>query len=118
MRNIFVISCAVCLALFSTATMNTCAHLISQEPLSNEQKLDQLNEQIKMLKDEKLGYEGRALYNENKAQRIQFIDGEQATAKKLWQIADANRQMAQDIDGKIKELEKQRNDLLRHMKGQ
>lgn len=116
MKNILVVCFAVCLAFSSILTMRTCADLISVQPLPKEQQLDQINELIRVLKDQKLGYEGKALYSENKAQRLQFVDGEQATAKKLWQLAEGNRKMAADIDVKIRELEKQRADLLKSIK--
>jgi hypothetical protein len=76
--------------------------------LSKQEKLAKIDKEIEELQDEKRGFEGQALYHENTAQRLQFIDGELITAKKHFKLADEYRLKAREKEIMIQKLLKQR----------
>jgi len=63
-------------------------------------------EKIDFLKEKKMKYESKAINAENQAQRIQFQEGQLQEAKRLWQEAEINRQISNELQKKIDELEK------------
>jgi len=66
---------------------------------TNQQKID-------FLKEKKLKYESKAINAENQAQRLQFKQGDLQDAKRLWREAEINRQISNELQKKIDELEK------------
>lgn len=70
-----------------------------------EQEVAELDKQITELKEMKRGYESKAVRHINQAQRLQFVQGEQLTAKRYWELAEENKQIAAHIQKDIDELE-------------
>jgi hypothetical protein len=75
-------------------------------------EIDQIDVQIQKLRGMKLGYEAKAIRQENQAQRLQFMNNELSTSKKLWRLADANRAAAQKIQEEIDKLHIKKAQLL------
>ena len=84
----------------------------TQTPTGWEQEVVELDKQITELKEMKLGYESKAVRHINQAQRLQFVQGEQLTAKRYWELAEENKQIAEHIQKDIDELEAQKKSIL------
>lgn len=78
-----------------------------------EEEVQEIECQIEKLKKMKKGYESKALYHENQAERLQFIQQEMQTAKKHWIMAEENRDIAQKIQQDIDKLEEKKQGLLK-----
>jgi hypothetical protein len=75
-------------------------------------KIEDLDMQIKYLEDLKLGLEGRAIRYENQAQRLQFDKDQLLEAKRFWNMADQNRKAAAELEQKIQEKKKERQQVI------
>ncbi len=88
----------------------------NQEPPSQdtEQMTDpkKIDERIKELKVMKRGYDSKAIWHNDQAERLQFDHGQLQLAKKHWKIADANRDVAKKIQSEIELLERQKKALM------
>jgi len=79
----------------------------------HEEEIEEIECQIEKLKSMKKGYESKALYHENQAERLQFIQQEMQTAKKHWIMAEENREIAKKIQKDIDALEEKKQSLLK-----
>ncbi len=79
---------------------------------SNEKKIEQIDRQIESLMDKKRGLESQALRHENQAQRLQFRQGELATAKRHWKIAEEKRVKAAKIQKKVDRLQQKKKQIV------
>lgn len=77
-----------------------------------EEEVAELDKQIEALKKMKRGYESRAIRQINQAQRLQFTQGEQLTAKRYWELAEENKQIAEHIQKDIDQLEAEKKSIL------
>ncbi len=68
----------------------------------------EIDQKIIELKEEKSGYEARALYHESVGERLQFVDGMLLTARKHFRLADENRKKAALIQQEIDDLEQKK----------
>jgi len=84
----------------------------TEAPSGWEQEVAELDKQIEELKEMKRGYESKAVRHINQAQRLQFVQGEQLTAKRYWELAEENKQIAAHIQKDIDELEAQKKSIL------
>ena len=75
-------------------------------------KLEEVDKEIQYLEDLKLGLEGRATRYENQAQRLQFEKDQLIEAKRFWNMADQNRKAATELEKKIIEKKKERQQLM------
>jgi len=64
-----------------------------------------LDKKILELEDMKKGYEAKAIKHANKAERLQFVEGQLQVAKKHWKLADENKKIADEIQKQIDELQ-------------
>lgn len=113
LRRPFFMTLGFFVLIFMTLTFSKQLHRIAAKELPKwQQQLHVLDQQISEFKNMKRGYEARALRHENQAQRLQFINGEYLTAKRHWELAKENRQIAQKIQVDIDRLEAQRKELL------
>ena len=71
-------------------------------------QIEQFNKDIEYLEDLKRGLEGRAIRYENQAQRLQFEKDQQIESRRLWNMAEQNRQAAAELDKKITEKKMQK----------
>lgn len=78
-----------------------------------QEEVQEIECQIEKLQKIKKGYESKALYHENQAERLQFIQQEMQTAKKHWIMAEENREIAKKIQKDIDQLEEKKQELLR-----
>ena len=78
-----------------------------------QDQIEQIDTQIKELKEMKRGYEARALRAENQADRLQFEDHFVLETRRYYRIADENRAKAAKIQEEIDRLEDKRADLLK-----
>jgi glutaredoxin 2 len=81
-----------------------------EEPWQKEIK--EVNQQIEELRRMKIGYEGKATQLENKAQTLQFMQGQLQDSKRLWNAAESNRQIAKKIQNDIDTLEAKKKAIL------
>ena len=80
--------------------------------LSQQERIQTIDAQIRELEEEKKGYEGRALRHEDYAQRQQFQDRVFLESRRHIQLADENRQKAQAVQQEIDELQKEKQTIL------
>lgn len=66
----------------------------------------EVDSQINTLKEKKMGYEKKALFHRSQADRLQFMEGELASAKKHWNLAEYYSHCVEETQKKIDELEK------------
>lgn len=71
-----------------------------------------IDQQIQELENKKLGYEGRALLHEDKAQQLQFNDESYLEARRHNQLADENRAKAEAIQKEIDRLQAEKDKIL------
>lgn len=83
------------------------------EDRSWQEQIREIDAMIEDLEEQKRGYEGRALRQENQAQRLQFSDQEYLTAKRYWQQADQNRAKAKAVQEKIDRLKIEKQKILK-----
>jgi len=76
-------------------------------------QIEQIEAQIKELKEMKRGYEARAIRAENQADRLQFEDHFVLETRRYYRIADENREKAEKIQEEIDRLEAQKAGLLK-----
>ena len=76
-------------------------------------QIEQLDAQIKELKEMKRGYESRAIRAEDQADRLQFEDHFYLETRRYYRIADENRAKAAKIQEEIDRLEAQKAELLK-----
>ncbi|HSW72746.1 MAG TPA: hypothetical protein VLG44_05010 [Chlamydiales bacterium] len=79
----------------------------------HQEEIQEIECQIEKLQKIKKGYESKALYHENQAERLQFIQQEMQTAKKHWIMAEENREIAKKIQKDIDQLEEKKQELLK-----
>lgn len=68
----------------------------------------EIDQRITELREEKRGYEARALYHESVGERLQFVDGELLVARRHFRLAEENRKKAALLQEEIEALEKQK----------
>jgi len=78
-----------------------------------QDQIEQIDAQIKELKEMKRGYVARALRAENQADRLQFEDHFVLETRRYYRIADENRAKAAKIQEEIDRLETLRAGLLK-----
>jgi len=78
-----------------------------------QDQIDQIDAQIKELKEMKRGYEARAIRAENQADRLQFEDHFVLETRRYYRIADENRAKADKIQEEIDRLEAAKSELLK-----
>lgn len=86
-----------------------CAGIIFS--VSNEERAKQIDRQIEELVEIKRGYDGKAVYHANQADRLQFVNGELSNAKKHWVLSDHYNKLSLEVEKKIEELKKERIEL-------
>lgn len=96
------------------ALMRTKGYSSELALFANKQEVKEINCQIKELKEMKRGYAAKALYHESQAIRIQFIKDQLQIAKRHWNIAESNREIASKIQIEIKELKEKKKNFCRH----
>ena len=113
LQKTFFMTLGFFVLIFMTLTFSKHFHHISAKELPKwQQELQAIDQQIIEFQNMKRGYEARALKHENQAERLQFINGEYLTAKRHWELAQENRQIAQKIQADIDRLEQEKRDLL------
>jgi hypothetical protein len=79
---------------------------------TTERQIQEIDGKIDELRKMKRGYEAKALQHESMGQRLQFVEKELLTAKKHWQLADKNRQIARKIEYDIEAYEQKKQELV------
>jgi uncharacterized small protein (DUF1192 family) len=80
---------------------------------ASQMQIEQLDAQIKELKEMKRGYEARAIRAEDQADRLQFEEHFVLETRRYYRIAEINREKAAKIQEEIDRLEAQRSQLLK-----
>jgi hypothetical protein len=70
-----------------------------------QEQIEEIDAQIKELKDMKRGYEARAIRAEDQADRLQFEDHYVLETRRYYRIAEENRMKAQKVQEEIDRLE-------------
>ncbi len=88
-----------------------------EEPLfqicsSKDLQIQQIDQQIKELKEMKRGYEARALRHENQADRLQFDDRTYLEMRRHNQLAAENKAKADAVQKEIDRLEQEKAKIL------
>ena len=78
-----------------------------------EQQVADIDDQIQELEAMKRGYISKALRHEDQAERMQFEDRTWLEARRHWQLAEENREMAAKIQVEIDRLKVRRLEILR-----
>ena len=78
-----------------------------------EQQVAEIDDQIQELEAMKRGYISKALRHEDQAERMQFEDRTWLEARRHWQLAEENREMAARIQVEIDRLKVRRLEILR-----
>ncbi len=81
-----------------------------------QSEIEDLNEQIKDLEDERDKYRARATRAQDQGDRLQFENGMLTDARRYWIAADAYNEVADKIDEQITALKKKRDELLQQKK--
>lgn len=98
---------------FAFFSINKNFHLSAQTQVETwQQEIINIDKQIENLEKMKRGYEAKAIQHANQADRLQFIEGEQETAKRHWKIAEANRDVAKKIQSQIDDLKAKKKAIL------
>ncbi len=109
-----VFFCAVMGFFLSLAAV--CSSSESATPTREEEMqwvdIGKIDQRIAELEQMKRGYESKALYHDNQAQRLQFFEGQFSLAQKHAKLADANRDVAKKIQEEIDMLKARKKDLL------
>ncbi len=108
----FCVTMGFSLALTALSGANKGA---SSTTLSEEMKWDdvgKIDQRIGELRQMKRGYESKAIYHDNQAQRLQFDQGQLSLAQRHMKLADANRDVAKKIQEEIDQLQKRKQALL------
>jgi hypothetical protein len=71
-----------------------------------------IDQRIGELRQMKRGYDSKAIYHDNQAQRLQFDQGQLSLAQRHAKLADANRDVAKKIQEEIDQLEGRKQILL------
>ncbi len=113
MNKAFWMTMAFFLMFLGFFSVNKNFHLSAQTQVESwKQEIINIDKQIEDLEKMKMGYEAKAIQHANEADRLQFIEGELETAKKHWQIAEANRDVAKKIQSQIDELKAKKQAIL------
>jgi len=86
-------------------------HAVAFNEPAWKQQVGGIDEQIQQLEEMKRGYEGRALRHENLAQRLQFQQDELLTARRHWQLAKENREIAEKVQVQIDQLQQKKKSI-------
>lgn len=78
-----------------------------------QMEIEDLNAQIEELEETKRGYEAKAIRHEEQAERLQFEERWFLEAKRHFELAEENREMAKRVQWEIDQLKKRRMLLLR-----
>lgn len=78
----------------------------------DQEEIQQIDAKIEELIEIKRGYEGRAIWAENQADRMQFEDKYTLETRRYYQIAEENRQKAERIQEEIDRLRARKEELL------
>ncbi len=105
MKSKRVLIVTVLLCIFSCS-------FVFAKAASWKQEVMQIDQQIKDLEELKRGYEAKALRLENQAERLQFKNSEYIIAKRYWELADENRQIAKRIQNDIDTLKEKKQELI------
>ncbi len=79
---------------------------------TKEERIAEIDAEIEELKARKRGYEGRALWFENTADREQFTQQYWLETRRLWMLAEENRMMAARMQAQIDALEAEKKKLM------
>lgn len=80
--------------------------------VQNEAKIDSIDQQIQELQDKKHGFEGKAIFHEDQADRLQFNDNTFLETRRHFQLAEENRAKAQAVQQEIDRLQLERSKFL------
>ena len=86
--------------------------LQAEKKLSKAQRVEEIDQQIKELKQAKIGLEGKAVKLENQGQRLQFQEGYLQEAKRALNAAAEFRKNAGEMQRGIDILEAKREELV------
>ncbi|MBF8262889.1 MAG: hypothetical protein HW387_554 [Parachlamydiales bacterium] len=78
-----------------------------------DDRIEQIDGQIKELSDMKRGYEARAIRAEDQANRLQFEDHFVLETRRYYRIAEENREKAAKVQSEIDRLEAERAELIK-----
>lgn len=81
-------------------------------PTASQSEYDDLSQQIKILEDERDKYRAKAARALDQGDRLQFENGMLTDARRYWVLAESYTEIANEIDQKIIELKKRREELL------
>ena len=93
------------LSVFSSSSLVSVLHL----PNNKEIALDQTEQKIQELEDIKRGYESKAIYHENQADRLQFDDNTYLEMRRHNQLAEEYRAKAAAVQKEIDRLKDKSN---------
>jgi len=110
MKSKHVLIGAILLCFFCSAFVFAKA---KEEALSWKQEVTEIDQQIEDLEELKRGYEAKALRLENQAERLQFKNSEYIVAKRYWELADENRQIAKRIQSEIDALKEKKQEIIK-----
>lgn len=77
----------------------------------SKQRIDFLNHKIEELGEIKRGFESKAVYHEEQAQRLQFVEGQLLWAQKHARAAERYSQAADKVQEEIDRLERERAEI-------
>lgn len=83
---------------------------------ATDDRVEQIDREVKELNEMKRGYESRALRAEDQADRLQFEDHFTIETRRFYQIAELNREKAAKIQEEIDRLENEKAQLLKKRK--
>lgn len=83
-----------------------------EAPQTHRELLEQINEEIDLLEDERDKLTARAARLQDKGDRLQFQSGNLSDARRYWKMADAANQIANQIDEKIQQLKEERQTVI------
>ncbi len=89
---------------------------LSSRDLRTEE-IRQIDEEIRELKEKKRGFEARALWAEDQAERMQFEERFTLETRQYFKMAEQYRQQAQLVQEEIDRLEKEKEKRLRGLFG-
>ena len=110
-----LLTVAASLSLFWSVTVFSAER---QGPVTPQQQLAQIDDQIQELEGIKRGYESRALRHEDQAQRLQYYDKTYLEARRHLELAQENRDKAALVQEEIDRLKGQRKKLLEKYHGE
>lgn len=89
-----------------------CCLGFAEEVDQSPTKLSEINHQITELEEQKRGFESRALWHEDQADRLQFDDQTYLEMRRHNQLAAENRSKAAGVEKEIIKLKQERNKML------